>query len=174
MVQRIIDAIFETIAKGIQPFIDNEELSLDELRKGIGLSERAQLEKTHEALVIFERARMETAWDVEKCFLLIDDLTTMKTNFESDRERVREKISKVPKAEQKELIDEEVALTKEIDQMTEKIEKWTNSLAESQDKIAQQDAYITLLRTRCKSKKKDLVNLKFKDTDAIRGIKKRR
>lgn len=122
--------------------------------ENIGLQNADAFAKTNEALVAFERALMETKWDIEKDLVCI-------AHYEKSLVEANDQLA----AAEDEPTKEKLKLS--VKTLTTYLAKNKGNLADHQDKYIQQKAFVSLLRNRLLSGAENLLAFEFNNTDEI-------
>lgn len=157
--------IAELVRPHLQPTLkDHDGLTLEEARA-----------KHQEALEVFQRAALESKWDVEHCYLMLDlaiakrtkasalvaDLTEETNGLQALKER---------EADYKASIEKLEAAKKALAMAEQYVGKWEANVNAYAEKLDQQETFVVLLKARlAKGADVDLMALSFANTDEIRA-----
>lgn len=150
-----LEALGKYLAELITPHLSPETHPLEwYTRENIGLQNADAFAKTNEALVAFERALMETKWDIEKDLVCI-------AHYEKSLAEANEQLE----AAEDEPTKEKLKLS--VKTLMTYLAKNKGNLADHQDKYVQQKAFVSLLRNRLLSASENLLGFEFNNTDEI-------
>lgn len=164
----IIKALGATLAQHVTPHLTPDPLVW---KPGMTeLSAEQARTKHEEALFTFQRANTEKAWEVEKCLLMLAKAKQEQEEIEKLLTAAGNDLKAAQDGSDLVKIDEATKLKAELEERSKKAEQYAGKyeamLADEQDKFAQQDAFITLLKARL-SQPGDVRSIRFKTTDDI-------
>ena len=163
-------AIFKWLAEQVKPYAEPEVKPIASYNVE-GKTNEEVFAKTHEALLLFQGAAIESGWDMEECLLLLDAATKRTEDYKHRLADMNEALSGYKgsgDAEKITVTESAIAETqKEIDAAGQLVGKWKAKHAEAAAKNEQQNAFITVLKARLKCGSDDLINHRFSTTDEI-------
>lgn len=168
-------AVFAYLAQQIKPHLEPTPRELEFYLDPANLKNTPEqlLAKSHEAINGFERALLESYWNVDKDFLLIEASTAEKVAAEAKIAELQKEVDLALKEERK---DDAVSIGTDLEKAKKAlalalnaINNWTAKLASDQDTMTQQQAYLTVIRARVSAGAKDMLAVRFASTDEIRA-----